>query len=200
MVMKRNKIILMVLISILIISIGVVAVLYLIDDKGSMSVMNGGEEIMLAEEGIGLTEEQYQSLKNSIRSFDQMSNVERKNAWMILNLMDEIGFIENRSPGESGVGRATGILEMLDIGVIQEIEFVRIDQADQKLANVLVIRIISTEGIAYYLKYSQTSGLGVVTVESEGGEMIYNGAIHTIIDGKICELEYPRGPVISCRE
>ena len=29
---------------------------------------------------------------------------------------------------------------------------------------------------------------------------LYNGAIHTIIDGKICELEYPRGPVISCRE
>jgi hypothetical protein len=199
MVMKRNKIILVILICVLIISIGVIAAFRLIDGQDSigedsppsMSVENGGAELEL-------TEEQYQLLKDSIlhEEIEEMSDIRRINAWFILNAMREIEFVENRSPGESGVGSATWILDLLGVGEITELSVVRVTEGAHDLAGELIVRIVNTEGSTYYIWYNRTWGLGEVTKESEDGEMIYNSLMYTIIDGRICEPESPHGPAI----
>jgi len=203
MVTKRNKIILVISLCVLIISVGVVVFSYLTDQEKSMSVANGEDEMMFSEVGeIELTEEQYQLLQDSLlhNSLEEMSSIERKNAWLILNVMDEIEFIENRYPGESGVDIAVWTLELLGVGEIREIDFVRIEEGAHDLAGTLILKIVNQESNVYYIWYNRTWGLGVVTTESEEGEMIYNSAIHTIRDGQICKREYPRGPIKSCRE
>jgi len=35
---------------------------------------------------------------------------------------------------------------------------------------------------------------------SEDGEMIYDSQMHVVRYGQLCEREYPRGPIIYCRE
>jgi len=190
MVMKRNKMILVVLISVLVIGTAIVSAFHLID---------GGDGMMLTEEeGIELTAEQYQLLRDSILhvELEDMCNIERRNAWLILDAMAEIGFVENRSPSESGVSRATWILDMLGVGIIQELTVVRVSEGIHDLVDVLVIRILNTEGRTYYAQYNQTWGLGGVRKGSEDGEIIYSRIMHAIIDGQICRRESPRGAAI----
>ena len=43
-------------------------------------------------------------------------------------------------------------------------------------------------------------GLSMVATDSEDGELIYDRQMYTIRDGQLCELEYPRGPIMYCRE
>jgi len=153
---------------------------------------NGGNDMEL-------TQEQYQLVKDSILpvSFDDMNAVERKNAWIILNAMREIGFIENRSQGESGVSVATWILEMLDLGAISDFTIVHYDNdVGYGVAGHFIASFISENGGIYYLWYNQTWGLSAVTKGDRYGEAVYDRIFHTIVDGEIREREYPRGSAI----
>ena len=178
----------------------------LTDEENSMPETDGGDEMALTEEDVTLlTEEQYQLLTDSILpgAFEEMSNVERRNAWLMLDAMAEVEFFES-NPSQSGVGRATWILGMLSVGEIQELTVVRvereIDDFTDSLVDDLIIRIVNGEDSIYYVWYQRSSGLGMVTTDSEDGEMIYNRVLHTIRDGQICEREYPRGPIRYCRD
>jgi hypothetical protein len=189
--MKRNKIILVIFISGLFIGAVVMGAFHFIDEEGPVPLESGEDEMIL-------TEEQYQLLKDSIIpiELEQMSGIERRNAWLILNAMAEIGFVENRYPGESGIGSVTWILNLLGVGEIEELTTVRIDQEDEPLAGVLVIKIVTIEDSIYYIRYHQTWGIDMIIKESEDGEVIYDRFMHSIIDGRICEREYLRGPAI----
>ena len=138
----------------------------------------------------GLTEEQYQLLVDSMLrgEFEQMSDINRRNAWLMLDLMREVEFVENRYPGESGVSLATWILELLNIGEIQELEFVRIEELHYgDLAADLLMRLLSEESNIYYIWYNRTWGLQLVIAEDEYGEIIYSSGWHSIRDGQICD-------------
>jgi len=192
MVMKRYKLI-VILICVLTISVGVVSTFLSRDGEDSMLVANEGDEMTLDEV-------QYQLLKDSIRNveIEEMSSVRRRNAWLILDKMKEIKFVENTYPGESWVAHATWILDLLDVGQITELFVVRVNQ-NNSLAAELILRIVNEEDSTYYIWYNRTWGLGMVTTESENGEIIYDSIMHTIINGQICEREYPRGPAM-CNE
>jgi len=154
------------------------------------------------EASVLLTEEQYQFLTNSLIQWelDHLGSIRRRNAWLMLDAMREFEFVEDAPRGQSRVGFATGILELLNVGEIEELNVVRLELGDRGFNDVLVIRIqtISNNDI-YYLRYQRSRGLGNVTRDNETGEVIYNSAIHTIRDGQLCEREYIRGPIISCR-
>ena len=191
---NRMKIILGVLIFVAVTVIIVVGTFHLMEREDSATVLNANEDI-------SLTEEQYQLLVDSILpgSLGQMNDIELQNAWLILNLMAEIEFVENRYPGESGVSLATWILDMLDVGRIKEVTISDVLQEDLEFANVLVMRLVNEDNRIYYARYNQTWGLTMVRKDSEDGEIIY-GINHAVIEGKLCLLEYPRGPIISCSE
>ena len=178
MVMKRNKMILVILICVLVICTGIVGAFYLI----------GGDD-SIGEEEIALTAEQYQLLRDSIRpiALEDMCNIERRNAWLILDAMAEANFVESAPQGQSPVSRATWILDMLGVGVIQDISAVRVSEGIHDLADSLILRIVNQEDNIYYIWYQRSLGLGMVTTESEYGEMVYNRVLHIIIDGQICE-------------
>ena len=183
--MKSNKIILVILISVLFISAMVMGAFYLIDREEAVSVENGGDEMALTEEQypislengrdeMTLTEQQYQLLEDSIllTELEDMSNIRRRNAWIFLNAMAEIGFVEGRYPGQSSVSRATWVLDVLGVGEIQELE------------------IVNYENDIYD---PDRGKYGV------NGQLIWDVVMHHITeDGQICEREYPRGPVINC--
>jgi len=203
--MNNRKIILGIFIGVFIISIVIVGTLYLREGY-SLPEISDDYQVTIYEltlEEMGLTEEQYQLLRDSIRSasLEQMNAIERRNAWLMLDAMAEIEFVENRSPGESGVGLATRYLELLGVGEIKELAVVDIWQQNiDDLAAVLVMRIVNSEDRTYYLRYNQTWGLGIVTRDSEDGEIIFDSFIHSIRDGRLCEREYPQGSVISREE
>ena len=134
----------------------------------------------------GLTEEQYQFLSASILSTDQMNTIRLRNAWLMLDLMREVEFVERGHPGESGVRLATGILEMLRIGEFRKVSFVEI--VDDGVVETLIMRAVNMDNNVYYLRYGR--GLGVVS--REDGEILYNRVIHRIIDGRICYRHEPR--------
>ena len=211
MVMKRNKLILGIFIGVLFICAVVLGAINLINREDSVPVTNDGNETVITEESIPetnggdemilpeeevtpLTEEQYQQLKDSIRpeSFDYMNSIMRRNAWLLLDTMAEVEFVENRNPGESAVSGASWILEQLGVGEIEKLTVVDIwHQNIDDLAAVLIIRIVNSEDRTYYLQYNQTWGLGVVRKDSEDGELIYSIATHFIVDdGRICGLEH----------
>jgi len=195
---------------VLMISVGVIGVLY----------SRGGEDNLIPEpsddyevtiydltlEEMGLTEIQYQLLRDSIRatSLEQMNATRRRNAWLMLDMMVEIEFVETGYPGQSRVGYATGILDLLDVGEIREITPIRvvraIGESTDSPSDILIIRIIDEEENIYYLWYPRSSLLGMVTKDSEDGEIIYDSLMFTIRNGQLCEREYARGPIISCRE
>jgi len=177
--MKRNKIILTCMV---IVSTIVVGVFHLVNERSSMTQING-------ENDMELTEEQYQLLKDSIlfASLEEMSSMRRGNSWLFLNAMREKGFTENRQPGESGVGLATWILELLDVGEIKDLIIDRLEEGIHDLADVLIIRIVNEQNSTYYIWYNRTWGLSMVRKGTEDGEMVYSSATHFIKDGEIHE-------------
>ena len=196
--MKRYKITL--LSGLLIGAVVMGAFLFIDREENSVSLINGGAEMRL-------TEEQYQLLESSINSesFEQMNDIKRKNAWLFLNAMAEIGFVEGRYPGQSRVGLATRILELLGVGEIQELEIVNYendiydpDRGTYGVNGYFIARIVGENDLIYYVHYFQTGGIGIVFKDRDNGEIIYNRALHTIIDGRLCKREYPRGPAIDC--
>ena len=205
--MIRRKIISGIFIGILMIGAIVIGILYL----------RGGEDNLITEpsddfevtiydltlEEMGLTETQYQLLVDSIRttSLEQMNVIRRRNAWLILDAMAEAEFVEFYSSEDgSRVGFATGILDLLDVGEIEELTVVRLAQGDSYMADALIIKIANENGEIYYLRYPRSSLLSRVTRDSEDGEIIYESQMFTIRNGQLCEREYARGPIISCRE
>lgn len=189
MVMKRKKITLGILIGVLFIGAVVFGVFHLIDrEEDDMAEVNGGDEMVLPEDdATPLTEEQSQFLRDSISDSDYMSNVSRRNAWLILDAMAEIEFVENRYPGESGVGVVTLILGLLGVGEIEELTIVRVWQQNiDDLAASLTIRIVNMEGRVYYVWYNQTWGLEAITKESENGEILYDRELHRLTERGIC--------------
>jgi hypothetical protein len=216
MVMKRNKIIVVLLISVLFIGAVVIGAFHFIDREDSVSLENIEDEMILTEDPVPLpnvedevilTEEEYQLLEDSIipESLEQMNDIERRNAYLILDAMAEIDFVENRAQGQSGVGFATRILDLLGVGEIQALEIVSYDNGIQEssakasgVGGHFNSRIVGENGQIYYMYYNQTWGIGIVRKESEDGEMIYNSALPTLYEGRLCEREYPRGPFIDC--
>jgi len=196
----NRKLILGIFVSVLFIGMVVMGVFHLREREGSMPETNGNYQVTIYEltlEEMGLTEEQYQMLRNSLLHVDHMNTIRRRNAWLILDTMVEIEFVENRSPGESGVGLATRFLELVGVGEIKELTVVDIWQQNiDDLAAELFIRIVNSEDRTYYMWYNQTWGLVMVRTDSEGGEIIYSSIMHTIVeDGRICGLEH-NGPAI----
>ena len=208
--MTRRKVILGMFIGMLMISAGIIGVLYL----------RGGEDNLIPEpsddyevtiydltlEEMGLTEKQYQLLVDSImpEALEQMNAIRRRNAWLMLDFMTEIEFVDGSPPGHSRVGFATWILDVLDVGEIREITPVRviraIDESTDSPSDSLLIRILNEEDNVYYLWYPRSSLLARVTRDNEDGEILYESQIHVVRDGRLCEREYARGPIISCRE
>ena len=156
----------------------------------------------LTLEEMGLTEEQYQLLRDSImpESLEQMSATERRNAWLILDAMAEIEFIESATQGQSPVSFATWVLDLLGVGEIKELTVVRVSEGAHDLFDILIMRIVNEEDDVYYIWYPRSLSLDMVTRDSEDGEIIYDSLIHTIRDGQLCEREYPQGSIIYCRE
>jgi len=191
--MNNRKIILG--IGVLFIVMIVMGVFHLREKEGSMPDTNGNYQVTIYEltlEEMGLSEDQYQLLRNSLLHVDHMNTIRRRNAWLMLDAMAEIEFVENRSPGESGVGLATRLLELLNVGEIKELTVVDIWQQNiDDLAAELFIRIVNSENRTYYMWYNQTWGLVMVRKGSEDGEIIYSSIMHTIVeDGRICGLEH----------
>jgi len=180
------------IVGILVIGLGVVGVLGVLGYRGRSALTN--EECNML-----LTEEQYELIKGSISQelLEEMGSIECKNAWVILDAMREVGFIENTYPGESGVGLAVWIIGMLHIGEFKEMTPVRIEGTD--FASSLVLRAVNQAGNTYYIRHHRTWGLALVARDTEDGEVVYCSVTHAIIDGKICVREYPRGPAI-CEE
>ena len=145
----------------------------------------------------GLTEEQYQFLTSSILRgvFEELGAVERRNAWLILDAMREVGFIEPTQPGQSRAGSASWILGMLGIGEIQELTVVEHHPCNSyenlNVNGFLILRIVSEENNIYYADFGQTWGLDMVFEESWNGILIFSRIFHRIIDGQICEIWYP---------
>ena len=203
--MKKKKMIFLILIYVLVIGASIISAIYLADQRDSIREISGGYEgVMAGMYEIELTVEQYQLVQDSILNTEDMDEIRLRNAWLILDMITEVEFVETSPPGQSGVGLATWILEMLDVGAIQEITFVGIRRAEDEfidsLFDDLVLRIIGQEGQIYYIWYERSLGLKMVREENEDGELLYLRRFHTIIDGKICEPEYPGGPILSCRE
>ncbi|MCL2354676.1 MAG: hypothetical protein FWC68_02110 [Oscillospiraceae bacterium] len=192
MVTMNRKMFLIVLICIIIISVGIVVAFYLINEEEVMPLEDRrkSEKLINDEDEMLLTEEQQQLLKDSILQelFEEMNNRQRKSAWMLLNAMDEVDFVEHTHPGESGVFNVMWILGMLGIELIGEIEIVSYDNDDIVIlgegpSNVLgyfVARIIVENGEIYYLHYHQTLGLQMVIKGSEDGKLLYSPISHSI--------------------
>jgi len=195
--MNSKKIILGILIFVLIISAVVISNLYLRESKDYLLDTSDNYEVTIYDltlEEMGLTDEQYQLLVDSIlpESLEQMSVIRRRNAWLILDMMVEIDFVESTAPGQSRVGYATWILDVLGVGEIEELDIALLSQ------DALTIRIVNEDDEIYYLRYPRSSLLSRVTRDSEDGEILYEGQIHAVRDGRLCEREYARGPIVRC--
>jgi len=179
MAMKNKKIILIALVIGLFTS-GVVlgaGVVYL------MTIETNGDD------KTGLTAEHYRLLTVSIMQshLEDMSSVELTNAWLILDAMREVDFVENKQPGQSAVTHATWILDMLGIGEIQKITVIEIQERfPDDPAKQLIMRIINEENNIYYLWYCQTMGLVFVHEDDPEENMIYSRGMNFIRDGQIC--------------
>ena len=184
MVMKK-KLILLILIFILF--IGGIIVLYF---------LNTSNQNRIREDG--LTQEQYQLLVDSLipTTIEEMNDTRRKNAWLILDVMNDIGFGEHRRPGESRVGGATWILNILGFGELQEVTIVRYQQCYRNMNGYLIMRIISEENNIYYVQYFQSGGLNSVRASSRDGEIVFDRGMHRIRNGQICDIWYP----YNCRD
>ena len=138
-----------------------------------------------------LTKEQYELLRESIlpEELEQMNNIRRNNAVKFLETMREVGFRESGPPGESGVGLATLILELLDVGRIEEFTFVRIAEGVHDLVDVFIARITNENHQVYYIWYNRTWGLSIVVKDHEDGEVLYNRISHILTEDGIVEIE-----------
>ena len=141
----------------------------------------------------GLTERQYQWLLESTITgiLDEMNDIEIRNAWLILDNFNRIGFVENTAPGQSSVTHATWILDMLGIGEIKDLSIEVYQYDPMGLSTMLTLRIVNNSENIYYARFGQTWGIGSVFEDSLDGNLIYNNFAHQIRNGQICERWYP---------
>jgi len=203
--MNNRKIILGIFIGFFFIGMIVIGVFHLREKEDSMPEISDDYQATIYEltlEEMGLTEEQYQLLRDSIlhKELEQMNAIERRNAWLILNAMAEIEFVESATQGQSPVSFAAWILDLLGVGEIKELTVVRLSQGVHDLFDNLILRIVNEKDNVYYIWYPRSLSLEMVTRDSEDGEVIYERAMYTISDGRLCKLEYARGPILYCRE
>ena len=150
-------------------------------------------------EVVELTEEQYQLLKDNIlySTLEEMNYIRQKNSWLIITEMLRVGFVENVYPGESNVGTATRIFEVLDVGIFNSIEIIDFDNDDIRnpgeccpgVNGYFNARIISQQGDLYYMRFCQIWGL---TTVRKNNEVVYSVGTHRIIDGKIIDIDFSR--------
>ena len=155
----------------------------------------------------GVTREQYDLLQAAIAPdepevLESMSDVERRNAWIFLNGMEEAGFNENTPPGYSGVLCVAVILDMLGIGEIVDFKIVELEECESgfNIMGWFVAQITDQDGQVYYVWYYQGNNSFIVREGSKNGKTIYSIHTHAIIDDRIYEREYLRGPVIRDEE
>ena len=143
-----------------------------------------------------LTEEQHALLERRIRpeELEEMGAIEKHNAWMILDAMEEVGFREGGSPGESRVSGTILILGLLGVGEFAEFTIVQVEEEFHGLSDIFLSRIINNRGEIYYMKYIR--GIFSVNKGSEDGEEIYSWFTHGLDDyGNLIELEFGRGAI-----
>ena len=174
--MTNKKILIIILICVLIIILSALSIFYLI--RGIRPSK---------ESDIILTDEQYQLVRDSVfhMEFEEMNNVQIRNAWQLLMAMEEIGFVENRQPGQSGVAGATRILDALGIEEVGTIDNMWIEEGINDNVRTFVAIITSKDNEVYYISYNQILGLQMVRKEGESGEVLYSAATHYIVDGEI---------------
>ena len=189
--MKHPKRVVILLIFIISVSAIVVGALLFKNEDDSIVVRNQSGDT-------ALTAEQYEFVVDSLLQTDHLNEIRFKNTWLILELMREIGFEEAGTHGHSRAGFATGILEFLDVGVLQEVEFVRIDREDEIYFNTLIMKVTNGEGRIYYLWFNQTGGLVMTTRGSEEGEMVYGRNTHMLHEGQLCEIDFENSVFKNC--
>ena len=144
-----------------------------------------------------LDEDQNQLLQDSIFPYgtdglEAFNEIQKVNAWKLLNEMSEIGFIENRIPGESGVGSAIYKLEVLGIGEIQTVETIEIiEPFPNSVATVLIMQLVTINNEIYYIEFNQTWGLSSVSrsLERLEEDVIYDSYKHEIFDGRLWNVD-----------
>ena len=178
MVMKKNKVIIV----LVIVAIAIIGAISLNKWKNERSLTRARNEITI-------NEEQYRLLRESLlsREVRMMNNFERRNAWKLLNAMENAGFVENVYPRSSAAALAVEKLRLLGIDVIEEIDNVRIDGNQDSSAATLVARIRDDRNRVYYILYNQSWGLSMVIRGSEDGKIIYCNLTHFMLNGRIYE-------------
>ena len=148
MVMKKRTVFIIILICVVVISFSIVGIFHIINENEVIPMEYEKNSDVVGEEGpMLLNEEQQQILKDSIleSEFEEMNNVQRKSAWLLLDAMNEINFEENTYPGESGVFHAVWILERLGIEAIEGIDIVRVEEGFHDLSGDFIARIITNK-------------------------------------------------------
>jgi len=189
--MKRNKMILVILIGVLVIGTGIVGVFHLIAGDDSTLVTIGGYELTL-------TEEQYQRFKNSTlyEKLEVMNSIERRNVWLFLKAVQEEKLIDYLYLNH--ITHVARVLYLLNMGMIQDFKVIDYNwqiRGSSEYLNprsgwFIDIRFISENGEIHHLSYSQTWGMQRITKECENGEILYHRMMNAIVGGRICEREY----------
>lgn len=107
-----------------------------------------------------------------------MSNVDKKNTWLILNLINETGFTSNFTPYLSRAGNAAWTLSQLEFGEIIRIEAINTIYEISSEFDYLVMKIINEDNLVYYLWYQRTLRLEMITLEDKHGEIVYPLTTH----------------------
>ena len=142
----------------------------------------------------GLTERQYKLVIEKVMDshIEGMTDTDLRNSWMILNAFNEIGFVENRFPNESGVSMTVWMLDMLDIGEIKELDIEVYQYDPNGHLTQLILNLTNEKNNIYVFSYCQTWGMGLIFEDGwRNGNSLYNSLLHRIIDGQICERWYP---------
>ena len=174
--MNRRRIVLVILIALLL-GFGVIRLFNEITP-------NDDHIVVRFEIGSELNKEQNELLADSILDGElkELEEIEHQNAWLMLEIMKQIGFEEGRPEGQSGVALAVYIMEIVGVGQFTEITVVEVISSHISPMSDLVLRAINTESEVYYIRYNRTWGLSSVRrgAESvhEGGENVFSRTTH----------------------
>jgi len=189
--MSKRKIVLVALLSALLIGIGIIVFLQLIDDSDDFLA------VVRIDVDVPLNDEQNQLLTESILPgvLTEMNDIQDLNSWLMLEIMRQVDFVEGRTQGQSGVGLATLILYLLELGEFKEIAAVRVIPSHISPKSDLILRAVNIEGGVYYISYNRTWGLSSVTRGAvsvlEGGEIVFiRGITHNFdFDGNFIQIQ-----------
>lgn len=191
MIMKHNKLILIILICVSIISIGIVGIFHSTNGDDSILVAIGEYEIVL-------TGEQSQRLKDSTlyEELEIMNSVEHRSVLLFLNAVREEKLIDHLYPND--ITHVARMLYLLDIGMIQELKVISYNwqiRGSSRYLNprsgwFINIRFISEDKKVYHLSYSQTWGLQRIAKENEDDEVLYDRRMNALVGGNMEWFSY----------